>query len=431
MFSQRLLTLVLTVCLTWLHPISWAQDSLNVVLTGEVVCLDNDQVLPDAHIHVKGTSIATQTNEDGRFSLKLTQLPDTIEISAIGFRNTLMTRQQIIAASKQGKKGRNTQTAEGKQNYDLRIELKSTATLLHDVFVYSPQNILDAALDRIEKNYPQTPRTYEAFYRETIRKRSNYVSVSEAVMELYKTSYRHSSNRDMVHIRKGRSLMSQKARDTISVHVQGGPVESLNLDFVKNRELFLNPEVLRFYNLEIEVPQMINNRPQYVIAFSPRVELNDEPLFSGLMYIDFATLAFTRIEYNMDMSDQAKATRVMLARKPLGMRFRPRALMVVVNYHDNGQQTLLSYMRVTYRFDCDWKRRGLATRYEAVSEMLVTDSHPTEERPERRDAFRYTDVLSKKLSDFADPDFWRDYNILLPSESLEHALRRIKKSFAK
>lgn len=404
-----------------LFPLSaTAQDSLTFVLRGVVTDAESGQRLPDVQIHVGGSQVSTMTNADGRFSLKLNRRPQWVECSAVGYSNYRLSSEQLASAM--------SPVAQQSQR-DVRIRLQPRATLLRDVFVYSPDNILEAAIDRIEANYPQQPQSYLTFYRETIRKRSNYVSVGEAVMELYKGPYSHGFDRDAVRLLKGRSLMSQKARDTISVHVMGGPTEALYLDLVKHTDDFLCPEMLKHYRLEIETPQVVNDRPQYVISFQPKVQLVDQILFCGRIFIDHETLSFTRIEYNMDMSDPVKASLAMVARKPLGMRFRARGLDIVMNYHYDGQVSRLQYMRATYRFDCDWKRRGLATHYEAVSEMLITDILPEAVRPERRDQFRHRDVLNSQLRDFADVDFWQDYNILLPSESLEHAFRRIKKTY--
>lgn len=418
--KQRLINLIVLTLILFFQMTLSAQDSVSFVLLGMVTDAESGHRLSDVQVHVGGSQVSTMTNADGRFSLKLSQRPQWVECSAVGYSNYRLSSEQIASAM-----GTVAQTSQ----HEVRIRLQPRATLLRDVFVYSPDNILEAAMDRIETNFPQQAQSYLTFYRETIRKRSNYVSVSEAVMELYKGPYNMNYDRDAVRLLKGRSLMSQKARDTISVHVMGGPTESLYLDLVKHRDDFLCPEMLKHYRLEIETPQVINDRPQYVISFEPIHQLVDQILFRGRVYIDHETLTFTRIEYNMDMSDPVQASAAMVARKPLGMRFRARALEIVMNYHYDGQVSRLQYMRTTYRFDCDWKRRGLATHYEAVSEMLVTDTRSEAVRPERRSQFRQHDLLNAQLRDFADPDFWKDYNILLPSESLEHAFRRIKKTY--
>lgn len=396
-----------------------AQDSILVSLRGIITDAENGRELPDVRIHAGGTNVVTKTNADGRFSLRLPQIPQRLLVSALGYATVTISHDELMKTQ---------QVEAGNPVKELNIKMERRFTLLNDVFVYSPENILNAAIERIPDNFPTTPQSYEAFYRETIRKRSKYVSVSEAVMEIYKTSYEDSPLRDMVCMVKGRSLMSQRAKDTISVHVMGGPIESLMLDLAKNREIFFCEEMLRRYALDIETPEVIDDRPQYVISFRPATTYGD-PLFYGKIYIDYSNLAFTRIEYNMDMSDVAKASAAILAKKPFSMRFKARGLKIVMNYHNDGRLSHLRYIGVTYQFDCDWKKRGFATHYEATSEMLITNVKNVAEKPKRSTAFRAHDTLARELKDFNDPDFWKDYNILLPTESLEKAFRRIKKTY--
>jgi hypothetical protein len=45
----------------------------------------------------------------------------------------------------------------------------------------------------------------------------------------------------------------------------------------------------------------------------------------------------------------------------------------------------------------------------------------------KNEVFKTSDILSDKASEFMDPDFWQDYNIIEPSESLEHAVMRLRK----
>ena len=46
---------------------------------------------------------------------------------------------------------------------------------------------------------------------------------------------------------------------------------------------------------------------------------------------------------------------------------------------------------------------------------------------DRKESFRSNDVLADKTQMYFDPDFWKDYNIIEPTESLEHAIDRLKK----
>lgn len=415
---KRLLVGIVLTALTALAPIL-AQDSLSIILKGYVVDKMTRKPVSDAQIHVNNSRVATMTNSDGRFGLRVSKMPEQLIVSMMGYENAILTREELDKA---------LPTRADKEGKMLHIQLVPNPKYLDEVYVYSPQNIVYAALGKVKENYPTEGQLYDTFYRETIRKRRTYVSVSEAVMQLFKTSYEDESiYRDKVFLQKGRSLMSQRAKDTVSVHVKGGPNESLLLDLVKNRESFLCPAVLNDYELTFVAPVQINDRAQCVIAFKPKANLAEtqDALFTGKMYVDYKTLAFTRIEYNLDVSDPQKVTNMLLAKKPLGMRFKPRGLDIVMNYYYDGKCSRLSYLKTTYSFDCDWKKRGFRTPYEAVSEMLITGYQEPVERPRGRKAFSAHDLLSHEVRDFDDPDFWKDYNILLPSESLENAMRKL------
>ena len=146
-----------------------------------------------------------------------------------------------------------------------------------------------------------------------------------------------------------------------------------------------------------------------------------------VLYIDRENLTFTRIEASLDMRDRAKAIRGILVSKPMSLRFFPEEATIVLNYRPVGDQIRLEYFRSTMRFTCDWRKRLFKTRYTAVNELVVTDVRPEAVPIPRKERFRSTDYLNDKAEEFLDPDFWADYNIIEPSESLEHAIGRLRK----
>jgi hypothetical protein len=86
------------------------------------------------------------------------------------------------------------------------------------------------------------------------------------------------------------------------------------------------------------------------------------------------------------------------------------------------------------RFNCDWKRRLFASTYATVSEMVVTERvviGPDAKRPKGRSSFGLRDRFYDRVEYFDDPDFWADYNIIEPTESLEHAISKLKKKLKK
>ena len=62
-----------------------------------------------------------------------------------------------------------------------------------------------------------------------------------------------------------------------------------------------------------------------------------------------------------------------------------------------------------------------------VNELVVTDVREPAVPIPRAEAFRTVDILSDKAAEFQDPDFWKDYNIIEPTESLEHAIGRLRR----
>ena len=213
------------------------------------------------------------------------------------------------------------------------------------------------------------------------------------------------------------------------VNIAGGPVQPLFLDVAKNTDFLLNDEELDNYDFTMDVPTQIDDRTQYVINIKPRV-VTDYALYYGKFYIDRENLAFTRVELSLDMSDREKATRLILVRKPLGVRFKPREMTSLVEYRYEDGVTRLSYIRNVFRFNCDWKRKLLSTSFTATCEMVVTDKSPTTERPiSGRDSFDSKDFFYDRVEYFRDPDFWKDYNIIEPTETLDNAIGKLLKRY--
>lgn len=388
----------------------WAQT----VISGQVADRKTGQPLAHVSVRAEGSDAHTVTNDEGRFTLKTVQRPQYVVLSHIGYAT------------------RRYQLDDGPTE-NLKLLMQATTVELREVFVSAndPEAIIKEAIRRIVDNYPKEPELVRCFYRETARRGSRFISVAEAVTDMYKSDYTYGPERDDVAILKGRRLMSMRAKDTLGVKIQGGPVLPLMVDVAKNPEYLLNAFRQSLYELHMEVPAKVNDRLQYVIRVMP-VGPTLFPLMQGLLYIDQATLAFTRAELELDMSDWRAASDYMLVRKPLGLRFRPKELTVTVVYEtDDAGVTHLSYLRNVMRFNCDWRRRLFASTYTTVCEMVVTDrlqqGHDAK-RPRGRSTFGLRDRFYDQVEYFEDPLFWADYNIIEPTESLEHAVGKLKKS---
>ena len=387
------------------------------VVSGVVTDRQTGRALSHVSVTAEGSNAHTVTNEEGRFVLKTPEMPKYVQLSHISYK----TRRQSLTAG-------NTE--------NLRIMMVGNTIELGEVIVSidDPLSIVKAAIERIEKNYPNRPELVRCFYRETARRGSRFISVAEAVTDMYKSSYSRGPEWDAVAILKGRRLMSMKARDTLGVKIQGGPVLPLMVDVAKNREYVLSEHELNNCTFHLKAPVKIDDRLQYVVSMEPNM-ITLFPLMYGTLYIDQETLAFTRAELQLDVRDWGRASDYMLVHKPLGLRFRPKELTVTIVYETDAQGiTRMSYVRNEMQFNCDWKRRLFASPFTTVSEMVVTDRQfkgDEVKRPRGRNSFGIKDRFYDKVEYFDDPDFWEDYNIIEPTESLENAIGKLKKKVRK
>ena len=391
---------------------TFSQTSERIV-SGIVKDKKSNKVLVNVNISLEGTNIGTVTNDDGIFTLKCSETGKGIVASHVSYQNAFIPAEQL-------------QESDGQ----LVIRMEPSALRLDEVNVYggNPRELVEKAIRKIGENYPADNQLYSAFYRETIQKRRRYIEISEAFMDVYKTGYgSRMVYGDKVRLQKGRRLASQKQSDTLAIRISGGPSLSLYLDVVKNGDELLSMDLLPCYHFSMEAPVAIDNRMQYVVKFRPMIEL-EYALYEGRLYIDQETLSFTRAEFELDMSDRNKAVKSILQRKPIGLRFKPIQISFVVSYKQLNGKTYLNYLCNEIRFKCDWKKRLFSSTFTAKSEMVMVDRNDNPaESIKNKDAFRKRQVLNDVVNAYWQEDFWKDYNIIEPSESLESGINKLMK----
>jgi hypothetical protein len=359
-----------------------------------------------------GHNIGTVSNTDGDFTLKIPKTVNAafVECSHLGYNSIRIP-------------------VTGENITGVEVLLTPISTPLSEVVIrgWDAHYLVLEAVKKIPKNYCAFATQLTGFYRETVQKRRNFINITEAVIDLNKTAYTENVDRDRVQILKGRKLLSQRSSDTLAVKLLGGPNLSILVDIVKNPDVLLDQETLSDFSFTMEGMTQINSRDQYMVSFRPQI-IKPYPLYFGTFYIDKESLAFTRAEFRIDMTDRSKVSEMILKKKPFGLRFNPEEVSYVVTYQERGGVHYLSYIRNELKFKCDWRRRFFSTSYTVVSEMVVTDVNTQNVTViSRKEAFNPNHVLGDKVMDFYDEDFWGAYNIIEPTESLESAVERLKK----
>ncbi|HOF22229.1 MAG TPA: carboxypeptidase-like regulatory domain-containing protein [Bacteroidales bacterium] len=385
-----------------------------IVLRGRVIDAETKSPLVFASVAVTESNVGIITNIDGGFTLKIS--PDlvshNIEVTFLGYKN------KIVPVSSLRDDGfKNT------------IALETAPIPIKEVIVrpLDPEAIVERAISRLGKNYESVPNLMTAFYRETIRKNRTYVSIGEAVMEIFKAPYNNDLRFDGARIYKGRKSTDVEKMDTVLFKLQGGTTSVLQLDIAKNTEAILTTEAMKYYDYSITGVIEVDDRPHYVIGFIQKPWV-DQPLFMGNLFIDMETNAITEAEFGFNLSDIAAATAIFIRKKPFGMEVTPELATYRTKYREQDGKWYFSYSRAEVRFKVRWKRKLFSTFYTTMSEIAVTDRTDQEViKFAGKEKVRYTDIFSEKVSAFTDPDFWGDYNVIEPDQSIEAAIRKLSR----
>lgn len=392
-----------------------AGDDSYITITGVAKDANTHQKIVFASVSIPGTDIGTVTNSEGEFTLKVKKSlkAESFEITHLGYIN-----KSFDIVSSLG----NDRVFNLEQHI---FPLKETT-----VRPKEPRDIVKMALRNTKLNYSEKPNMMTGFYRETIKQGREYLSISEAVVDIYKAAYTSMQN-DQVKIFKGRKGGNVKRADTLMVKLQGGPNVALLLDIAKNYDLLISLDSLDNYSYEITSVVNIDNMPNYVISFVPNV-VKSYPLYYGKLYITQDNMAITMAEFSLDLSDAEKAARQFVRMKPTGLVFTPTTTSYLVTYKQQGAKYYLNYVRIELKFKCDWKRKWFKNNYTIMSEEAITDRHEDNiVRFTNQELFKSSMVLADKIESFGDGDFWGAYNIIEPEESIQYAIKKISKRLKK
>jgi len=396
---------------------SYAQNNTTFfTVNGVIKDSKTKQKITFASISLPGTNIGTVSNSDGEFTLKVLKSLNAaeFEISHLGYVN---------------KKFSVVDNPQGEQTFLIdpySIELKELVVKPED-----PRSLVLQAIGSIQDNYCQDPNLLTGFYRETIKQRRDYVSISEAIIDIYKAPYNSGYSSDRVKIFKGRKGTNVKKFDTLTVKLVGGPNISLLLDIVKNPDVLLSKESIDYYKYEYLDMVNIDGKMNYVIGFQPVVTL-EYPLYFGKIYISKDSKAITMAEFSLDLKDEIKAAQSFVKKKPLGLRFIPSNTSYLVTYKEQNGKYYINYVRNEVKFSCDWRKRIFKTTYTVMSEMAVTErkSDNIEKFPMKESFKQYT-VFADKVNEYFDQDYWGEYNTIVPDESIQSAINKFNKRFKK
>ena len=385
-----------------------------ITIRGKVVDVESGLPLVFATVAVKETNVSIVTNIDGEFTLKIgeTVTSKNIEVTYLGYRNKVIPISDL-----KDNGGKNV------------IELTSAPIPIKEIVVkpLDPYEIVKKAIQKIGENYESEANLMTAFYRETIRKNRTYVSIGEAVVEIFKAPYSSDTRFDGARIYKGRKSSDVQKMDTVLFKLQGGPVSVLQLDIAKNTESVLTKEAMEYYNYSISGVIEINDKPHYMVDFIQKPSV-DIPLFMGSLFINMETYGITEVEFGFNLENKEAAASIFIRKKPVGMKVIPEIATYRTKYREQNGKLHFVYSRAEVKFKVNWAKKLFNTYYTTMSEIAVTDRTDQEViKFAGKEKIKYSDVFTEKVGAFVDPEFWGDYNVIEPDQSIESAIRRLSR----
>jgi hypothetical protein len=376
---------------------------------GRVIDKLNQEPIVYANVYIPKARVGTIANSHGEFLLKIPidYFTMNIEFSCLGYKDFNLPINDI--------------------NCDfLTVQLEQNSVLLNEVVVkpVNPLELLRAMKDRISLNYSTNPMMLTAFFRESIARNNKYISITEMVLNIYKSSYQKSYPLDQASVYKGRRNQDLKAMESVNFSIQGGIYNSLQLDLVRNLEGLLSDENLDYYNYTYAGMVNYEGHLTYMIEFDQK-DIVDFPLYKGQLYFDEESMALVAARFSISPKHIEDAYLYMVKKKPMYLQVRTLSADYFVNYKLNNGHWVLNSLGSNLVFRAKAKRKLFNSTYTAVSELAVTSIDTTNvHRFKASETVKPNDIAIDKVGSY-DEDFWGMFNVIKPEESIEEAIRKL------
>lgn len=417
---KRMLTLVLT--LFFASGLFAREAPFFRQIAGRVTVSGSSKPLHYASVSLAGTNISNVTNAEGVFSLKIpleSYSDGIVTISHLGYAAVTLKAtdfQDFMDTDK-----------------PLEISMVPITIKLDPSIIKArdPYELLKAALYKVKDNYPMEYTAMTAFYREIVKKGSGkYLALNEAIIDINKAPY------DVIHsdragIYKGRGSQNYDATDTLFIKYQGGLHTLLEIDQVKDPFAMVRPDKMEeFYDFRMASTVMLLDKYFYVVEIAQKPYAEDI-LMRGRIYIDSETLAIGRTELNMNVEGRQDAVPMFILKSPQDVKFEVLGAEYVINYKESAGKWYYEYAKAELKFSTRRKRSLFKNYYIVMSELAVTDHKPGTVEIKNDARVRFKDMMSEKVTAFTDENFWENYNIIEPDQSIENIIKKIVKQLKK
>lgn len=391
-------------------------DESVTVVKGKVIDQNTQKPVSFANVFLVNSGVGTVSNIDGEFIIKVpnSSTSKTITVSFMGYKSVSYALADLKPES-------NT------------VVLTPQSVSIQEVIVRTndPLQLITNALHSVPDNYGSSPYLCTAFYRESVMENKQYVGVAEAVLNIYKSSYKNEYEFDRSKVFKGCKSMDVKHMDTLIFKLRGGEHVAMLLDQAKNPETFLSPEYFSQYDYQPVSFTNIEGRETYVIEFKSKPDAPDA-FYQGKIYIDVSSLAIKKVDFNINSDAFEIADKLLIIKKPAKTKVNTTSGTYTVDYRDLNGRWTLNHVRFEVKFKVDKKFHLFHKLYTSTVDLAITDKDTVNvTRFRYNESIKPNDIFIEHVSNYSDPNFWGPYNIIKPEEPIEEAVERISKKMNK
>ncbi|MDP4223748.1 MAG: carboxypeptidase-like regulatory domain-containing protein [Bacteroidota bacterium] len=394
-------------------PVSVADSSTLTGLTnisGIIVDAETSDPLPFATIALKHQGKGTVSNGGGEFSIKISpdSYSDTIQVSYLGFYGREIPIRQSL--------GNN-----------FRIVMKREFISIPEIIIRReiPQEIIRKALSSVPRNYGNSPAGMTAFYREGVMKRNELQTYSEAILNIYKSSYTSTFLNDQIKVFKSRKIENSNITDSLTVRLKAGLSTCLELDGIKNGFDFLSGEDAIDYSYRLTDIVSFDEESAFEIEFGKKEGDPETPMFRGSVFINTTDYAVLNADFEIYPEYLKKTKETFISKTTKGFITWPVSVKYSVSYRKIGDRYYLNHVRGDLLFSAKQKRKLFNTQFNVFFEMAVTSVTLKDvTRFEREELAPIHSVFSKTITSY-DPEFWGKQDFLKPEDNLLQALKNM------
>lgn len=389
------------------------KDSVQyITLGGTLVDGISGDLIPYAAVGILNSTIGTITNLNGDFRLIL---PDSLRESRIKLSHVGYQSQEVELSF----------LAEQEIVFTLNPKVIPLQEVV--IRIVNPSDVLRNMWFKRSDNYSGKAVHITAFYREGIEHKNKNVSLTEAILDIYKTGYQSGEKSDQVKLLKMRRIVDKQSPDTLITKMKSGINSTLLLDLVKSDTPgFLNPLNNNVYTYRHTDITVLDGRHVNVISFEPRS--GSESLYKGELYIDAENYALVQASFEILPDYVKKATDMFIVRKSRDINITPQRVNYMVSYKSLDGIYYISHVRGDLDFRVRRKNRLFSTPLHMWFELVNCETNTSDNSHFARNERLSTHNIFSDTSFEYDPNFWGHFNVIMQEDKLKESVSQILKN---